>query len=99
MSDEERDLIDSGAQDFIKRCSEMISQTRKLTNHFNTDVPNDNGCGQEEVKIQQRKEHRGMIIGFLQIYLKGDELFIFYFKCIIYFNLQMSVRCIVSRKL
>ncbi|XP_003388945.1 PREDICTED: syntaxin-18-like [Amphimedon queenslandica] len=77
MSDEERDLIDSGAQDFIKRCSEMITQTRKLINHFNTDVPNDSGrgqensgCGQEEVKTQQRKEHRVMVIGFLQVYLK-----------------------------
>ena len=84
MSDEERDLIDSGAQDFIKRCSEIISQTRKLIDHFNTDQPENNGSGLEEIRTQQRREHRTMVVGFLQIYLKGVGLFLLIIELLLF---------------
>ena len=65
MSDEERDLIDLAAQDFIKSCSELILRARKLIEDYGLSQLSESGGR------TQCKEHRSIIIELLQTYLKG----------------------------
>ncbi|XP_032255671.1 syntaxin-18 isoform X2 [Phoca vitulina] len=62
MTDTERDQIDQDAQTFMRTCSEAIQQLRTQAH--------------KEMPSQQVKEHRSVVLDFIEDYLKSISLYL-----------------------